>query len=249
MPGQIVNISWKSAVSETALKCGDSLFKEFPKHIYSQAVFRAERGIAKDFGIMDRIWEYTNADGDEEIDIGPLNFTGAWQVTVLPSDDPAVSSTEQGTLAIIQVAQNIDGSYPYDEVQWEEMNVTDVGYKYAIKYIGNRYVFKYAPYVADDIIKIYYTSSIAGEEDYEYYDSEGEVNLIPVLPNRFYEETVRRACIYMAQLGIAKYSGEKAVRYARVLDLYRQPEDVAPEKGLHRSRPWIKVKAFSLDYP
>lgn len=249
MPGQIVNISWKAAVSETALKCGDPFFKDFPKHIYSQAVFRAERGIAKHFGVMDRIWEYTNTDGDEEIDIGPLNFTGAWEVTVLPADDPTGGTNVDGTLSTVALAINADGSYSYSEAQWEEMNETDISYRYAIRYIGNRYVFKYNPFVAEDVIKIYYVSSIAGEEDYEYYDSEGNANLIPVLPNRFYEETVRRATLYIAQLALAKFSGDKAVRYGRVLDLYRQQGDIAPEKGLHRDRPWMKVKAFSVDYP
>lgn len=254
MSGQIVNISWKAAVSETALKCGDPFFKDFPKHIYSQAIYRAERGIAKEFGIMDRIWEYTNVAGDSEIDIGPLNFTGAWEVTVLSADadDDVVEDNEEpvaGTLTTDSIEVNADGSYSYSRVQWEEMNTTGVAYKYAINYIGNRYVFKYSDAEEDDVIKIYYVSSIAGEEDYEYYDSEGEANLIPVLPNRYYEETVRRASIYIAQLGIAKYDGDKSNRFGRILQMYRQSGDVSPEKGLHRDRPWIMTKMFSTQYP
>ena len=53
----------------------------------------------------------------------------------------------------------------------------------------------------------------------------------------------------MSQLGLAKYTGEKAEKYSRVLKLYQQREDVSPERGLHRERPWIQVKAFSLTYP
>ena len=47
MPGQIINISNSEAIAEVALKCGDPFFKDFPRNIYSQAVFRAERHIAK----------------------------------------------------------------------------------------------------------------------------------------------------------------------------------------------------------
>ena len=246
MPGQIVNISWKAAVSETALKVGDPFFKDFPKHVYSQAVYRAERGIAKDYGVIDRVWEYTNTDGETTVDIGPLNFKGEWQLDVIPADD-GTEDTELANTATISV--NADGSYTYTRVQWEELNETDTAYEYAINYIGNRYVLKYSSPVEGDVLSLYYVSSIAGEEDYEYYDDEGNANLIPVLQNQFYEETVRRAIVYIAQLGIAKYAGEKAKQYGRVLEMYQQREDKAPEKGLHRDRPWIQVKTFSTQYP
>ena len=52
MPGQIVNISNNQAISEVALKCGDPFFRDFPKNIYSQAVYRAEREIAKEYGTL-----------------------------------------------------------------------------------------------------------------------------------------------------------------------------------------------------
>jgi len=247
MPGQIVNISWKAALSETALKCGDPFFRDFPKNIYSQAIFRAERGIAKDYGILDRIWEYTNTAGDSEIDIGPLNFKGEWHLTVTPADVEEDDTELIPSTSVIEV--NADGSYTYKRKQWEELNATDTAYEYAINYIGNRYVLKYSSPAVGDVLKLYYVSSIAGEEDYEYYDENGNANLIPVLPNQYYEETVRRATIYIARLGIAKFSGDKARSYGRILEMYQQRDDIQPEKGLHRDRPWITVKTFSTQYP
>jgi len=238
MPGQIVNISWKEAVSETALKCGDPFFKDFPKHIYSQAVYRAERGIAKHYEVMDRILTITNTAGDSEIDIGPLNFNGEWRVTVTKpaADDESTPQT-----------------YTYIKVQYEDIDdVTSVvlpDYRYSVNYIGNRYVFRYNNVDATDEINIYYVSSIAGEEDYEYYDNEGNTNLIPILPNKYYEETVRRAVVYIGELGIAQFDGIKAQRYARILQRYTRAVDVREEKGLERDRPFIQIKAFSTQFP
>lgn len=238
MPGQIVNISWKEAVSETALKCGDPFFRDFPKNIYSQAVYRAERGIAKEYKIMDRILTIDNSAGDSEIDIGPLNFNGEWRVTVTPP--PADSSSTS-------VAQE------YSKVQYEELDDTTSSvlpdYRYSINYIGNRYVFRYNNVTADDEINIYYVSSIAGQEDYEYYDDQGNANLIPVIPNKYYEETVRRAVVYMGELGIASFDGLKAQRYTRILQRYTRPKDVREEKGLERNRPWIQIQAYTTQFP
>lgn len=240
MPGQIVNISWKEAVSETALKCGDPFFKDFPKNIYSQAVFRAERGIAKDFGIIDRELEITNEDASEELNIGPLNFNGEWYVTLRRLDN---------TAGLLDGQVLRDSSIEIKRVQWEELNQVTASSVYAIKYVGNRYVFKYPDPAIGDVIKIYYTSSIAGEEDYEYYDNFGNVNLIPVLPNKYYEETVRRACIYIAKLGMTNFQGIKSKKYEKVLGLYQKQSDLGEEKHLDVSRPWMKIKVFSAEYP
>jgi len=78
MPGQIVNVSNSEAISEVALKCGDPFFKDFPKNIYNQGVYRAQRSIAKHFGVLDRLWTHTNTTGTSPIEIVPLNFNGDW---------------------------------------------------------------------------------------------------------------------------------------------------------------------------
>ena len=94
MPGQIVNVSNDQAISEVALKCGDPFFKDFPRNIYSQSVYRATREIAKEYGIMDRTWSYTNTDGTSPVEVAPLNFNGPWRVAVTPSDGDEQVYTE-----------------------------------------------------------------------------------------------------------------------------------------------------------
>lgn len=229
MPGQIVNVSNDQAISEVALKCGDPFFKDFPKNIYSQAVYRATREIAKEYGIMDRTWSYTNTAGTSPIEIVPLNFNGAWRLTVTPVDGDEQVYTE---VKIDDVLDNDDS------------DTATTNYYYSIIYDANKYMVYYTWPAEDDEITIYYQSSVAGEEDYEYYDSEGNANVIPVLPNKFFEELIRRAVRYMAKLGIATFDDRKGEKYARILQIHTKRTDEKAEPNLERSRPWIQIQPF-----
>jgi hypothetical protein len=227
MAGQIVNISNDEAISEVSLKCGDIYFKDFPKNIYSQAVYRAERSIAKEFKIMDRVWTYTNASGLSPIEVTPLNFNGAWRITITPANGPAIE---------------------YKEGQYDEVisNVNTSVYLYAPIFNANTRTIYYTNPLASDSVEIWYTSSIAGEEDYEETDADGNPNAIPVLPNIYFEEVIRRAVRYMAQLGIATFDQEKGNKYSRVLKIYTKRTDDIDEVGLQKDRAYIKIKPFQI---
>lgn len=225
MSGQIVNVNNNEAISEVALKCGDPFFKDFPKNIYSQGVYRAERSIAKEFGIMERIWTYTNTAGTSPIEIVPLNFNAAWKVDITVEDGDPVE---------------------YSNVKLEDVleSTTTSDTMYHVLYNANEHMLYYTNPAENDTITLYYTSSIAGEEDYEPYDSEGNAIAVPILPNKYFEEIVRRAVRYIAQLGIATFEADKAAKYTRVLQLYTQRSDQVTEKNLEKSRPFIEIQPF-----
>ena len=230
MPGQIVNVSNDQAISEVALKCGDPFFKDFPKNVYSQAVYRGTREIAKEYGIMDRIWSYTNITGTSPLNIAPLNFTGAWRVAITPTGD-----TIERVYTEVKLDSIIDNA---------DSDTSTTNYYYSIIYDANQYTFYYTWPAEDDVITIYYVSSVAGEEDYETLDENGVPNAIPVLPNRYFEELLRRAVRYIAKLGIATFDDRKAEKYARVLQLHTKRTDEKQDMTLERSRPWIEIKPF-----
>lgn len=231
MPGQIVNTSNDQAISEIALKCGDPFFKDFPRNIYSQAVYRAERSIASEYGIMDRSWSYTNTTGTSPITITPLNFRGAWRVVLTPDGGDEVEYVER---TVDEVLDNADSP------------TAATNYYYSIMYNANQYELYYTWPDEDDAITLYYVSGIAGEEDYDTYDSEGNENAIPVLPNKYFDETIRRGVRYMAQLGVAQFDGEKAQRYGRILSIYTHRADDSADHSLERDRQWIIVKPFQF---
>lgn len=224
MAGQIVNTSNNELISEVALKCGDPFFKDFPKNIYSQSVYRAQRSIAKQYGIMDRIWSYANIDGSSPIEIIPLNVNGIWKV------DKSIEgyTTEYKLVKLEDILNSQDNRDNF----------------YHIFYDSNKYMLYYTNPDPKDTITIYYTSSIAGEEDYEPTDSEGNPNAIPLLPNKYMEEIVRRAVRYIAELGIATFDKEKAERFQRVYRVHSNDIDRVPERNLEKSRPWIMIKPF-----
>ena len=228
MAGQIVNLSNSEAISEVALKCGDPFFKDFPKNIYSQSVYRAQRKIAKDYGIMDRIWAYTNTLGTSPIQIIPLNLNGVWKIDITVVDGEAIEYSEKKLEDILESDSTSDTYYH-------------------IMYNANSNMLYYTNPAVDDAISIYYTSLIAGEEDYEPYDSEGNAIAVPVLPNKYFEEVVRHAVRYIAQLGIATFEQDKAAKYVRVLQIYTRRTDEVTERNLEKSRPFIEITPFQ--YP
>ncbi len=226
MTSQIVNVSNNEAIAEVALKCGDPFFKDFPRNIYSQAVYRAERHIAKLYGIMDRKWTYTNTAGTSPIVLNKLNFNGAWRVTVTDTDDAEQNYIEK---KLEDVLDNADSS------------TAASNYYYHVHFDANQHMLYYTWPVADDRITVYYVSSIAGSDDYAELDDEGAAQAIPVLPNKYFEEVLRQAIRYMAKLGLATFDDRKAQRYGRVLQVYTRRRDEVEERHLERSRPWIEI--------
>jgi len=246
MSGQIVHTSSYNAISEIALKCGDPFYKDFPKSVYSQAVYRAERSIAKEYGILDRILTITTEDDTGEFEIYKLNFLGEWRVTLTSATE---EDSESETISTTTISLNKDGSTNLTKVNWDNLNKLDSSYQYAVNYFGNKYMMKYNPAATGDVITIFYTSSIAGEEDFETYDQFGNANLIPVLPNNTMEEVIRRACLYIAGLGIATFDRMKAEKYQRIIRFYQRRSDVQDDKTLYKDAPWITIKPFSSRWP
>jgi len=226
---QIVTVSNDEVMAEAALKCGDPFYKDFPQNIYSQAVYRAERAIAKEYGILDRIWTYTNTAGTSPIEITRLNFQGAFRVERTNSDD------------IVEIYQEQQLNVILDN---DSSTTASTNYYYNVMYNANTRYLYYTNPAASDVIDIYYTSSIAGSEDYSVTDPPYPW---PVLPNAYFEETIRRTILYIAKLGVVSFSEAKAKKYQNVLMIYRRSDDEQHEKELMRSRPWIQIKP--LQYP
>jgi len=241
MAGQSLVITFNSAVDETALKCGDPFYKDFPKYIYQQAVYRAERSIAQEYKILDRIMTVINTAGTSPVSLVPTislstpqNFANhIWRLTVTPNEG-AEQIYQQTTLD--KVLDNLTVSTAAENFYYE------------VIYDTNAYKLYYTWPDASDTITIYHSAGIAGQEDYDTLDAEGNANVLPAIPNEYFEETVRRAVRYMVKLGIAKYeTGEKAQRYNRLLSIYSRRGDESEDLSLGRDRAWIQIKPFQ--YP
>ena len=226
---QIVKTYNNQKVSEVALQCADSHFKDFPKDIYSQAVYRAERSIAKEFHILDRRWIYNNTKGDAAFKIIPKNYNGATRVIVLP--DGATIGNLYIQKSLSEVIDNTDSD----------------NYFFCVRYESDSYVFYYTTPAENDSIEITYISSIAGEEDFSEIDEESNSHIVPEIPDKYYEEILRRSVRYVAKLGIAQYDKEKGAKFQRILSLYTKRDDEVGEQNLGRDDAWLKIKPFQ--YP
>lgn len=226
MPTQIVNYTLNETVSEVALLCGDKFFKDFPKNIYNQAVYRSQRSIAVEYQILERIWTHTittdEAVEETEIEISPLNFDKEYKILVIHPDDTEATAYD-------------------DKVDHELNNDTDIT-EYYIRYATNKYVINYTNKEEGDILKIYYISHIAGLEDYEATDADGNANIIPVLPDKFYEEILKRAVSWIAKLGIASFGEEKKKKYIDLLKIYSSSKE--KDMNLVKNDTWISIKPF-----
>lgn len=227
---QATNPSIHDTISEVSLKCGDIFYQDFPKKVYSQAIYRAERSVAKQYEILDRILTLTNITGEREIDINLLNFHKEWRIYVTKLNE--VSGVDYLRASLKDV---IDSSTSEN--------------KYYIIYHANKYKIGYSNPAVGDTIAIYYTSTIAGLEDYENTDNYGNDNIAPVIPDVYYEETLRRAVVYIAELGIANFSGVKLEKYQRLLQRYTRRSDIKDQEGPFENKDWIIIKPFILSYP
>lgn len=216
---QLVTSFDSDLLSEVAIALADEQFKDFPKNIYSQQAFRAARSISKEFDIFERTISLTmeedDIDDDTEIPILPLNFSYESHF--------AVNGTEYTKT-----------TFPFQDVEEDDT-------LYYVRYVSNQYVFNYTNKAVDDVVNIQYSSVISGTDDYADTDDYGNENIIPVIPNRFYEEHMKRTIILMCKLGIAKYSGETGQKYQRLFALYSGEKQ---EPHLHSNRTWVEIKPF-----
>ena len=242
MSGQIVNIGHENSISEAALRCGDELFQDFPKNIYSQAVYRAQRDVAKEYRILEREWTHTltqeEYDDEVAIDITPLNFD--YEIWVRVQSGSEEQSGTPVSREYKKVDQIVKDYYQVKEFQRLKEGWTDV-WQYAIKYDANRYTLEYTDRSVGDIITMRYVSGIVGTTDYVDDGS----NIIPIIPDKFNEEVITRAVRYIAKLGIARFDGEKSNKYTKVYRLNSNQK--GRDDSLERNRAWIEITPFQ--YP
>lgn len=221
---QLVNNIPEDFISEVAETCADSFFRDFNKIIYAQAIYRAMRSIAIQYQVIQRVFlktitiDYTNV--ETEIPLPKLNFTSS-EFKFLVND---VEYTDK---------KDYRSGIEIDENQ------------YYIRYAEAGYYFNYGNKAVNDIVKIIYPANISAPEDYETSIPESsELNIAPILPDKFNEEIIRRASVLIAKFGMAKFQGtQKAEKYVGV---YRLNGGQKPSKiidpDLVEDQPWVQIK-------
>lgn len=205
---QIVKAYNKEIISEVAAMCGDSEYRDHRREFYGQSIFRAMRGIAKDYSLMEYALYLTVEafELDLWLKIPVTNFKGEIEVRI--------------------------NDVPYKKVNDDPKEEYD-------------YVLKFA----NDALVLNYLNKAEGDKIYIKYSSNGqsadEFDGTPLIPNRYYEELLSKAIVYISKIGIAKFSAEKREKYLALLKIYDTPHDDY-DPYLAKDNQWIQMKPFDI---
>lgn len=106
--------------------------------------------------------------------------------------------------------------------------------EYVVKHFDSQLILDYLVKTKGDIVKVYYISMGNTGEEYE-----GTILIPPI----YYAELLRRVCIHIARLGIAKFTKDKKDKYISIYKLYQ--EYSAKEPDLAVDKQWIQMKPFT----
>ncbi len=109
-------------------------------------------------------------------------------------------------------------------------------YDYVLKFSNDKFLLDYTDKKTDDKIYIKYMSNGQTADEFDG---------TPLIPNRYYEELLNKAVVYISKIGSAKFTAEKREKYLTLLKIYDTPnEDYNPH--LSKDNQWIMIKPFDI---
>lgn len=203
-------------LSRVALRIGDQQFKDFDKSIYLDALKKANRTIAKKYGIPNKVISFKTGDMIEDVTdsiyLSIDDFKAEYHVSV-------------------------NGKVVYKRKLEKEYN------SYRLDLLQDRYVFDYSYYQdlenqyvksLEDEVVIYYTSLPEYDSDMSDY----------FIPQKFIEEQIEETAKTICQYGLAKFIDPIVVaKYTRVYQMLQNNNTY--DKQVVENKEWIKMKAWS----
>lgn len=138
---------------------------------------------------------------------------------------------------------------------WEDINLVNFVAEAYIKVNGTKYTkrneldelndYEYHIRYEDNGWRLNYTGKLIGDEVTIFYTYLGvpseENDGTPVIPDKYYEEIINKAVIYIAKLGIAQFTETKKQKYQ---DIYRINQRQKVDSALAKDNSWIHIKPF-----
>lgn len=107
--------------------------------------------------------------------------------------------------------------------------------EYYLKVIDGKLLFNYSTLtksLEDDIVIIY--------NSYPHIESDTEY----IIPSKYEEEWMRESIRYLAELGIAKFTGEVLEKYSRILKMNEMFFDKKPDPALIENNNWTTIEPY-----
>jgi len=138
---------------------------------------------------------------------------------------------------------------------WEDLNLSNFVAEAYVKVNGTKYdkrnelddtdATQYHIRFDNYQWQLNYTNKVAGDEVNIFYTLTGDVSEeqdgTPIIPDKYYEEVVNKAVIYIAKLGIAQHEGVKLQKYQNVFRINQRQKI---DSSLAKDNSWISIKPF-----
>jgi hypothetical protein len=108
--------------------------------------------------------------------------------------------------------------------------------EYAIK-LGEdgRWLINYHEKTANDTVYVRYMTLGKTAEEFD-----GD----PLIPNKYYEELLQRSILYIAKMGVAKFSAEGREKYKLLIQMYKLKD--VKDSSMAKDDNWITIKPFDV---
>jgi len=240
----------EEVITEIALRCGDSNYKDFETSLYEQAYYRANREVAKTYQMLKKTISFTLSDRVDNVtddiifDIPDFNSEILVKVNNFPLKKTA--NHFEGTDRFVYYLEPLEGQWVFNYILGyftttlgnpQNIDITEL-MNVGITERTSEQIAQEAAYkgTEDQIVIMY--NIIPNHET----DLQGEF----VIPGRYEEELINEGTTYIAKLGVAKFAidTERQEKYKIVLRMYKTKSD--KDKRLLTDKPFIKMKVWKF---
>ncbi len=221
----------KALISEIALRCADVQYKDFDYNIYEQALLRADREVAKKYQVLTKYYQEDIAEETETI-LNLPNFKAEYLVTCGEQTLRKVTHKIENLMENCYYLEVMDGELKFaykltnlihnSEEEFNELNDVLLNTVSPTQTTSN------------NEITILYTII----PDLEAYNGEDYL-----IDNKYDEERINFALVYLAKIGIIKFIGDKKQKYSDLLKLVMRSDDY--DKRVIKDNTWVSIRPFN----
>ena len=237
----------KELISEVAQMCDDIGFKDFNKGKYDNALYRANRKVARKYHLFQKLYTFTlskvtnNLNADIMLDLPDMKEPILISVNGINLRKKDYQILENKDMYCYYMFRQPDGTYLFNysmgmplenEVLLQNVDISASLNQGIVDRVDTTNSFGKSS--NDEIVILYESIPERDFDESEYF-----------IPSNYEEEQVEYAILHIAKLGIATYHQEKGQKYAKIYKLYQKNADV--DKEVVETKEPVRIQLFQ--YP
>jgi len=234
-------------LAEVAERCDDIGWKDFDKGKYLNAIYRANRLVARKYHLFRKIWNFTLSDittdytADIEIDLPDMKEEILVSVNDVNLRKKDYQILDNKDMYCYYLFRREDGTYLFNYANGQPLenlvllSNADISASLNTGLADRQDESNGWGKASDDDITILY--ECIPERDYDETEF--------IIPPNYEEEQIEYAVLHMTKLGIAKFHEVKGRKYAKLYNLYKKDSDF--DKEVMESKEPLRIQLFQ--YP